>query len=229
MQLPFTKEQFFDLLAAYNVGLWPALLALWIASVLVSVTAALVAPAVRSVDQCPPRRALGLVRAGVSRGVLYPHQPGRLGVRGAVPSAGRGVLLGGSRPRALVVCPLAQRLGAGGMGARRVLARISGDQRGSTSECGENSNLRSAVPDDDFHGRHVDARHATFVAPVDRSCDLVSHRRIRGVPPGCTRRLRPPARRHCIDDLLDPEDQRQLGIAKRVESVSAGDRDISKG
>ena len=37
MQLPFTKEQFFDLLAAYNVGLWPALLALWIASVLVSV------------------------------------------------------------------------------------------------------------------------------------------------------------------------------------------------
>ena len=36
MQLPFTKEQFFDLLAVYNVGLWPALLALWIASVLVS-------------------------------------------------------------------------------------------------------------------------------------------------------------------------------------------------
>jgi hypothetical protein len=37
MQLPFTAEQFFDLLAAYNEGLWPALLALWIASVLVSV------------------------------------------------------------------------------------------------------------------------------------------------------------------------------------------------
>ena len=37
MQLPFTKEQFFDLLAAYNVELWPALLALWIGSVLVSV------------------------------------------------------------------------------------------------------------------------------------------------------------------------------------------------
>src|SRR3982751_6505872 len=37
VQLPFTKEQFFDLLAAYNGGLWPALLALWIASVLVCV------------------------------------------------------------------------------------------------------------------------------------------------------------------------------------------------
>jgi hypothetical protein len=37
MQLPFTEEQFFDLLAAYNVALWPALLALWVASVLVSV------------------------------------------------------------------------------------------------------------------------------------------------------------------------------------------------
>jgi hypothetical protein len=31
MQLPFTKEQFFDLFAAYNVGLWPALIALGIA------------------------------------------------------------------------------------------------------------------------------------------------------------------------------------------------------
>ena len=122
MQLPFTKEQFFDLLAAYNVALWPALLALWIASVAGQRAAALVAPAARSVDQCPPRRALGLVRAGVPRRVLYPHQPGRLGVRGAVPSAGRCVLLGGSRARALVVCPLAQRVGAGGMGARRVLA-----------------------------------------------------------------------------------------------------------
>ena len=37
MQLPFTKEQFFDLFAAYNVALWPALIALWIASVVVSV------------------------------------------------------------------------------------------------------------------------------------------------------------------------------------------------
>jgi len=37
MQLPFTKEQFFDLFAAFNMGLWPALLALWVASVVVSV------------------------------------------------------------------------------------------------------------------------------------------------------------------------------------------------
>jgi len=36
MQLPFTKEQFFDLFAAYNEALWPALIALWIASVVVS-------------------------------------------------------------------------------------------------------------------------------------------------------------------------------------------------
>jgi len=37
VQLPFTKEQFFDLLAAYNVEVWPDLLALWIASVLACV------------------------------------------------------------------------------------------------------------------------------------------------------------------------------------------------
>ena len=105
MQLPFTKEQFFDLLAAYNAGLWPALLALWIASVLVCV---LLLSSRRPPDrwhQCPPRCALGLVRDGVPRGVLYPHQPGRLGVRGAVPAAGGGVLLGRSRARALSFAP----------------------------------------------------------------------------------------------------------------------------
>ena len=37
MSLPFTKEQFFDLFVAYNVGLWPALLALWIVSAVASV------------------------------------------------------------------------------------------------------------------------------------------------------------------------------------------------
>lgn len=37
MQLPFTKEQFFDLFVAYNGALWPALVALWIVSVVASV------------------------------------------------------------------------------------------------------------------------------------------------------------------------------------------------
>jgi hypothetical protein len=37
MQLPFTKEQFFDLFVAYNGALGPALGALWIASVVASV------------------------------------------------------------------------------------------------------------------------------------------------------------------------------------------------
>jgi hypothetical protein len=35
VQLPFTREAFFDLLADYNVALWPAVAALWVASVLV--------------------------------------------------------------------------------------------------------------------------------------------------------------------------------------------------
>ena len=35
MQLPFTREQFFDLFAAYNGALWPAAVALWIASALI--------------------------------------------------------------------------------------------------------------------------------------------------------------------------------------------------
>jgi hypothetical protein len=34
MRLPFTREAFFDLLAAYNASLWPAVIALWVASAL---------------------------------------------------------------------------------------------------------------------------------------------------------------------------------------------------
>ena len=34
MRLPFTGEQFFDLLAAYNNALWPALVVMWVVSVL---------------------------------------------------------------------------------------------------------------------------------------------------------------------------------------------------
>lgn len=41
MQLPFTREEFFDLLAAYNTTLWPALVALWLASVLAAIWLAL--------------------------------------------------------------------------------------------------------------------------------------------------------------------------------------------
>lgn len=37
MQLPFTREQFFDLFVGYNEALWPAALALWIASAVVVV------------------------------------------------------------------------------------------------------------------------------------------------------------------------------------------------
>jgi hypothetical protein len=37
MQLPFTREQFFDVFAAYNATLWPVVLALWIASAVLAV------------------------------------------------------------------------------------------------------------------------------------------------------------------------------------------------
>src|SRR4029077_11640490 len=37
MRLPFTKDQFFDVFAAYNGALWPAVVALWLASTLTCV------------------------------------------------------------------------------------------------------------------------------------------------------------------------------------------------
>ena len=37
MQLPFSKQEFFDQLAAYNGALWPAAVALWVMSALTAV------------------------------------------------------------------------------------------------------------------------------------------------------------------------------------------------
>jgi hypothetical protein len=37
MRLPFSREHFFDLFAAYNGALWPAVVALWVASLLAGV------------------------------------------------------------------------------------------------------------------------------------------------------------------------------------------------
>src|SRR5690349_9274157 len=37
MRLPFSRENFFDLFAAYNGALWPVVVALWVASVLAGV------------------------------------------------------------------------------------------------------------------------------------------------------------------------------------------------
>ena len=49
MRLPFTSEAFFDLLAAYNTSLWPAVIALWVATALAC--AGLLSSARRSRDR----------------------------------------------------------------------------------------------------------------------------------------------------------------------------------
>ena len=45
MHLPFTRDQFLDVFAAYNAALWPGVLALWLASALIA--ARLLAPSGR--------------------------------------------------------------------------------------------------------------------------------------------------------------------------------------
>jgi hypothetical protein len=55
VQLPFTPADFFDVFGRYNTNLWPAALALWVAS------AALVAAAIRMRE--PPHRALSALLA----------------------------------------------------------------------------------------------------------------------------------------------------------------------
>ena len=228
MQLPFTKEQFFDLLAAYNVGLWPALLALWIASVLVSV---LLLSSRRPSD----RWISALLAAHWAWSALAYHVGfftrinqaawvfAALFLLQAAVFFWAGVVHGrlSFAPWRNAWAPVAWGLLAYSL----VYPAINAAQHLSVSRI---PTFGVPCPTMIFTAGMLMARHATFVAPVDRSWDLVSYRRIRGVPPGCTRRLRPPNRRHCAGDLLDAEDQPLLGIAKRAESASARDTDISK-
>jgi len=190
--------------------------------------AVLVAPAIGSLAQRSPRGPLDLVGPGIPRRVLYANQPRRVGLRRALPPAGRVVFLAGGRARTTVVRSLAQRVGASGVGPDRVLAAVPRYQCRATFQRHANPSVRRPMPDNDLHGRRADARHPTIVSSVGHSGDLVCHRRVGGVPFGRTRRLRPPNRRYCTGDLLDAEEQPLLGIAKCAESASARDTDISK-
>ena len=182
MQLPFTKEQFFNLFAAYNEALWPALIALWIASVAVSVL-------LLSSRRPPDRWISALLAAHWAWSALAYHAAFFTRINPAAWLFAALFLLQaalffwvGVVQRASVVRPVAQRVGAGGVGPHRVLAGVSRDQRRATSHAVENPDVRRSVPDDDLHGRPADARRAALVAAGDRSCDVVSCRRIRGVP-----------------------------------------------
>jgi hypothetical protein len=208
MQLPFTTEQFFDLLAAYNEALWPALAVLWMAS--------LIASLLLFSSRRPSNRWLsGLLAAHWIWSALAYHaafftriNPAAWGLRRALPPAGRVVFLAGGRARKTVVRSLAQRVGASGVGPDRVLAAVPRHQCRATFQCLENPSVRRPMPDDDLHGRRPDARHPTIVASVDHSCDVVRHRRVRGEPAWRTRRLRSADCGYCTSGLLVAETER---------------------
>ena len=126
MQLPFTRDQFFDLFAAYNEALWPALIALWIASVVASVL-------LLSSRRPPDRWISALLSAHWAWSALAYHVAFFTSINPAawvfaalflVQAAlffWSGVVQG-----RLSFAPQAQRVGAGGLGPRRVLAGVSG-------------------------------------------------------------------------------------------------------
>lgn len=147
MQLPFTKEQFFDLFAAYNEALWPALIALWITPVVASLL--LFSP------RRPPDRWISTLLAApwawsglaYHGRVLHAHQPGRMDLRDALPRAGRALRLGGNRAAAFVVRSHAQGVGAGGVVLRRVLAAVSrNERRAACHSCRESPRSEFRAP-----------------------------------------------------------------------------------
>jgi hypothetical protein len=161
VRLPFTREQFFDLFAAYNAAVWPALAVLWIASAVVSV--------LLLSSRRPPDRWISALLAAhwIWSAVAYHavfftriNPAAWLFARQPRCALRRPPLFFwcGSRPGASVVRSVAQRLGGRGVAPRGVLAAVSRDQRGSTPHVVENPHVRRPVPDDDLHGRPADAR-----------------------------------------------------------------------
>jgi Family of unknown function (DUF6064) len=116
MQLPFTREQFFDLFDAYNGALWPALVALWIASVAASAL-------LLSSRRLPDRWISGLLAAHWTWSALAYHlafftriNPAAW-VFAAMFLLQAGVFVWfGVVAKATIVRATAQRVGAGGVG-----------------------------------------------------------------------------------------------------------------
>jgi hypothetical protein len=61
MQLPFTRQQFFDQLAAYNGTLWPAVVALWVASVVAVVWLASLTPRKNAAEPPTADQMIGMI------------------------------------------------------------------------------------------------------------------------------------------------------------------------
>jgi Family of unknown function (DUF6064) len=99
MQLPFTREQFFDLFVAYNEAVWPAVVALWIVSTVI-VARRLSAP--HQHDRWVSALLVGhWAWSALAYHVAFFTR--RVALRGALPRSGRALLPRGRRAAAFVV------------------------------------------------------------------------------------------------------------------------------
>lgn len=95
MQLPFTVEQFFDVIRAYNMAVWPAqvvLLVLAVAAIVLVVFPRRWSGAGHLTHSC---HSLGLARFGLSPCLLHVHQSVGLRIRRRIGRGRRGLLLAG--------------------------------------------------------------------------------------------------------------------------------------
>jgi len=88
MHLPFTEPQFLQVFGAYNVALWPVVVALWLVTLAFTVEVLPARARASRGVRCPAGGALGMVRRGVSRGVLHADQSGRVVLRSIVRERG---------------------------------------------------------------------------------------------------------------------------------------------
>ena len=181
MQLPFTTEQFFDLLAAYNEALWPGLAVLWMAS--------LIASLLLFSSRRPSDRWLSGLLAPIGSGRPWHTTPRSLreSTRRVVFAALFLLLArcfsGGVVQQDLSFAPW-RNAWAPVAWVLIAYCRVLRHQCRATFQRRANPSVRRPMPDNDLHGRRADARHPTIVASVGHSGDLVCHRRVGGVPAG---------------------------------------------
>jgi hypothetical protein len=142
VQLPFTREQVFDLFAASNAALWPALVVLWIASAVVSL--------LLLSSRRPPDRWISALMPHTGSGPRWPTMPC---------SSRASTRLHGFSQRCSSSTPLFSSGSESCCGACRSLPGATHGRRG----------VAARGVSDDLHGRLANARNGSLVAPVDRS------------------------------------------------------------
>ena len=182
MTLPFTPDEFFDVLAAYNERLWPFVLMLWLVTVVRGGDVDSRQTGATVVHSGVVGVPLGVVWVGLPRRILFENQPCCMGVCWALCARGRAVGLVRRCSPSLPVVARSLLPASSLLGADCVCVVVSCDRARGRARVPAVADIWSTVPNDDSDYR-IPAGGGSIVATTgrDHSSSLGIHRWVSGV------------------------------------------------